>query len=312
MRVARSLPLVACLVAACGGGSSADGTTDADDTTTDAPDVDAAPQANTFTVTTPDVVIDAGDEVTYCYYFDMPNTTDVAVRRWASEMTPGSHHLILYFTDAANAPAAGTLTANCDSQGIADRWTYSSQLVSNEATMPAGVAMGVKANQRAYIQLHYLNAGDGPLTAHAELTADLVPDGESYVPAAAYVTYGAQFTVPSQQALTVEHSCEVPGDAHFFGLTTHSHARSTMTAVYDGADELLTSDNWEHPPVIAWDDPFYTFTSGELTYHCEFFNGTDAAISEGSSAEFNEMCMAVGYFFPAAEPVLCVNSFIVP
>jgi hypothetical protein len=241
----------------------------------------------------------------------MPNTTDVAVKRWASEMSGGSHHLILYFTDD-DSIEPGTLTPNCDTQAISDRWTYSAQTAANSAAMPDGVGMGVAAGQRAYVQLHYLNAGDEDVVANATITAELFPAGAEFTPAAAYITYAQGFSVPAGQASTVEHTCAVPSDAQFFGMSTHSHKRSTATAVFDGASTLLTSDDWEHPTVVAWDAPFYAFDSGELTYRCEYFNDTGAAIDEGPSAQDNEMCMAVGYFFPADEPVLCVNNFVIP
>jgi hypothetical protein len=36
------------------------------------------------------------------------------------------------------------------------------------------------------------------------------------------------------------------------------------------------------------------------------------AVTEGQSAATDEMCMAVGYFFPATAPKFCINSFAVP
>ena len=35
-------------------------------------------------------------------------------------------------------------------------------------------------------------------------------------------------------------------------------------------------------------------------------------VQTGDSAETDEMCMAVGYFFPATGPIFCLNSFVVP
>ena len=57
--------------------------------------------------------------------------------------------------------------------------------------------------------------------------------------------------------------------------------------------------------------PFYTFTSGTLTYECTYTNNGDNAnstIVSGPSAQTNEMCMGVGYFFPATGPRFCLNS----
>ena len=99
-------------LAACGGDSGS-----GDNAGPDAGlDLDAATSPNTLRIVTPDVVIEPGQEITYCYYFDMPNTEAVAIKRWASTMSQGSHHLILYFSDQAAQPA-GTLGA-CGGQAI--------------------------------------------------------------------------------------------------------------------------------------------------------------------------------------------------
>ena len=67
--------------------------------------VDAAtnPPGSTFRITTPDITIHAGEEVTYCYYTTIPTTETLGVKRWSSTMTPGSHHLILFFGDSGKA-----------------------------------------------------------------------------------------------------------------------------------------------------------------------------------------------------------------
>jgi hypothetical protein len=73
---------------------------------------------------------------------------------------------------------------------------------------------------------------------------------------------------------------------------------------------LVDTDDWEHPEVALW-DPSYEF-SGNLDYRCEYFNTLNQPLTTGDSAETDEMCMAVGYFYPGDRPVLCVNSFVVP
>jgi hypothetical protein len=76
---------------------------------------------------------------------------------------------------------------------------------------------------------------------------------------------------------------------------------------------VFESDNWEHPGVARWThDPFFSFVSNRLTYYCEYDNtGNSSAVREGASAKTNEMCMAVGYFFPATTAKICLNSTVV-
>jgi len=305
MNAVSSVGLVLLISAACGSSSS----TEAD---AGAADVDAD-SSEVLRVVSPDIELQPGEEITYCYYFDMPNEAEVGVRQWSSTMTPGSHHLILFLADAS-APAAGTLVPDCDGFNLGDEWTYSAQTPEQTSVLPAGTGMPVAANQRAFIQMHYLNSGDTVIEAHAELEATTYPAGTPYTRAAAYITYSQGFSIPANSPGSVSDTCAVPAGAKFFAMSTHSHKQSTSTEVRDGKSMVLTSANWEHPTVETWsDDPFYTFASGDLTYQCDYYNPTGTTVNEGASAEFNEMCMAVGYYFPAPQgSKLCVNGFVLP
>src|SRR5258706_9355551 len=86
-----------------------------DDTTADA---DNSLGQAAFTITSPDVTIPAttGNEVTYCYYFHTPNTTPIAVNKWVSDMTPGSHHMIFFTGGPAHADGLD-MTNSCGLRG---------------------------------------------------------------------------------------------------------------------------------------------------------------------------------------------------
>src|SRR5262245_15588571 len=109
-RVAGVLVAAGCVIggAACAaedgepGEGSGSGTLD--------PEAPLPPPAQGFQVVTPILELQPGAEVTYCYYTRMPNPEMVGVKQWESKMTPGSHHMIVYFTQTELKPA-GTLTA---------------------------------------------------------------------------------------------------------------------------------------------------------------------------------------------------------
>jgi hypothetical protein len=76
---------------------------------------------------------------------------------------------------------------------------------------------------------------------------------------------------------------------------------------------VFQSDDWEHPGTKTWmDTPFYSFTSGKLTYECTYSNPNDYEIHTGDSAQTDEMCMATGFIFPADKATICYNSFTLP
>jgi hypothetical protein len=276
---------------------------------------DSRPQpTNGFRIETPEITLAAGDERTYCYYTSLPNEQAVGIKRWSSTMTPGSHHLIVYFTSSANQPD-GTVTEDCGlgaSIGNVPIWAYASSQPEGGFEMPEGVGMNADARQHLFVQLHYLNTGESDLSVHATIDGETFPDGETFTPARAYITYNTEINVGVGENGEAGGSCDVPSTAKFFTLSTHAHRFNTRATVSDGSTMLVDTTDWEHPDVAKWDaEPFYTFTN-KLTYHCEYYNFSDRPVEEGDSARTNEMCMAVGYFFPADAPIFCLNSYVVP
>jgi hypothetical protein len=307
--------LALCLsLAAC----SQDAVDDDDDPTPGGSDAGGelpAPETG-FQIVTPELEIAPGQEVTYCYYTTIPIEQTAGVKRWESRMTPGSHHLILYFLPSLSQPE-GTLTQDCEVFGGAGAgapiWTYSSQTPEAVMALPDGVGMDIEAGQPAVIQMHYLNAGDTTLRAHVTINGVTFEPGAIYEKAAPYVTYNTQIDIPAGGTGFVQGTCAVPDGAKFFLMSSHSHQFSTLTRVTDASEMVVESNNWEHPTVATWyEDPFFEFASGALTYRCEYLNTSSARVRTGDSAKTDEMCMASGYFFPAEGPVFCLNSFVVP
>lgn len=316
----RPIFLATCvLAAACNGGDGGGGD---DDGSTD---VDAGnnPPAEGFRIQTPPITIEAGQEITYCYYTTINIPRQMGVKKWSSVMTPGSHHLIVFFQN--HDKADGAIDQSCGGAGGGINnlpvWTYSAQTPVQEATMPNGIGMQVNQGQKAYVQMHYFNAGDTAIEASVTIDAEAYTASETYTPAAAYVTYNTEINIPPGQTSSVQGSCSVPAGTKFFTLSTHAHKRATLTRITDGSEMVFESTNWEHPGARKWDaSPYYTFAQNQLTYRCEYDNRTgDTAgmtVREGDSAATDEMCMAVGYYFidgaTSARSRFCVNSFLVP
>ena len=211
-----------------------------------------------------------------------------SVKRWLSHMTEGSHHLIVYFTDSEQAPD-DTVTQDCG--GFAGGglnppvWSYSAQNAVAENPMPTGVGMTVKAHQKLFVQMHYLNVTNAPITAHVTINADAYADGEEYEPAAPFITFNTQINLDPLGTGSAEGTCNVPAGVKFFTLSTHAHRRATHTWVKDGSNMVFDSTNWEHPGATDWRDaPYYEF-GGSLTYHCDYQNDLDQQVTTGDSAD---------------------------
>ncbi len=311
------------ILAACGSdGGGGDGDDDGSNPTPDGGGtVDPPPPARGFQVVSPDITIMPGQEVTYCYYFRTPNTEEMAIHKWSSVMTPGSHHMIMYTTPTERMPAGTVSQGACGgfSLGNMPSWTYSAQTPTAEAALPgddgAGkpLAQPIAPNTPAYFEMHYLNKSDVPLQAHVVLNAEALEAGVAFTRTAPFITFNGNISVPPGATNDVEvQTCNTPANVKFWGMSTHAHKQAIKTTVSDGNTVAFTSTDWEHPGSATWPTaPFFTFQTGKLTYECTYNNtGSNAnrTITAGSSAETDEMCMAVGYFFPATKSLFCYNS----
>ncbi len=316
----RALPLIAFVfAAACGGGGGPSG----DDDVT--PDADNPQPVNGFRITSPDITIDPNTEITYCYYFRTPNTQTVNVNKWVSDMTPGSHHMIMFLTNGDIMPPGTMSTSNCGLTGGSAQsspiWTYATQTPHNELALPVDdgggkpLAQVVKANQAGFFQMHYLNATDSPLTVHVQLDANGLDPGAAFTQTDAFITFNGNIDIKPMTTGDVESmTVPTPSNVKFWIMSTHSHKQSVHTAVKDGTAAgpvMFSSNDWEHPDAATFmtPDTFFTFTSNQLTYECTYDNPSNREIQTGDSAQTDEMCMATGYFFPSTGPKFCYNTF---
>jgi hypothetical protein len=291
---------------------------------------DIDPPARGFQVVSKEIVIDAGQEITYCYYFRTPNTEPMAIHKWKSLMSPGSHHMIM-FTTANDLMPPGTVSAqNCGFGGSGSLsarpvWTYAAQTVDNEIVLPEDdgggkpLAQVIQPNTPGFFQMHYLNATDDPITVHVTLNAEALEASDVYTQTAAYVTYNAGLSIPPTppggDPTVASKTCTTPANTKFWLMSTHAHKQAVKTEVKNGmpasTNVAFSSENWEHPGAQTWMQmPFYSFddASGpnKLTYECSYVNPTNRTITSGDSAQTDEMCMATGYMFPASAPTFCV------
>jgi hypothetical protein len=283
------------------------------------PDMPQSPvmPENGVQIATPLFTLQPGEEVFKCYYTSIDSDTDVNLVKFQSWMPQGSHHYILYRLNEAPHPD-GTL-ADCpdklltgDDFTSAPVWLFASQIPANQLVLPAGVGMPLKAHQPLMFNMHYINVTKEPITVG--VTQNLEFAKGDVTRAGSFVTYNTKIDVPPNGTQTVEGHCAAPTGAQFFMMSTHSHKRTTRAVAkryVDGVmgSTLVDTKDWEHPTVAHWDPNFMTLADGEhVGYSCSYQNTTSQAITVGDSAEKNEMCMVIGYFFPATANRHCFNS----
>lgn len=274
-----------------------------------------------FKIQSEDIVVMPSEEKTQCFYFHTPNTKAIAVNRWVSEMTPGSHHMIFFVGGPEHADGTtlddecGLKPANVFNQ---PSWVFASQTPQAESVLPADDGVGnpiaqvIPPNTVAALQMHYLNNTNAPVTANVKLEAYALPETTAYTRTEAYVTYNFDIAIPPRaKDFPVSASCDAPS-GKFWTISTHAHKQAISTDVKDGDAMMFHSTDWEHPGRRVWDaPPHYAVQSGKVSWTCTYDNiGTnkEITIEDGASAQTNEMCMAVGYSFPASGPMICLAT----
>jgi len=271
-----------------------------------------------FVITSSEFVVQPGEEFTKCFYFTMPNTEKAVIHKWVSDLSPGSHHMIMFRTLTGDQPADGTVD-DC-TQGVSVP-IYGTQIQHEEVAFPDDDGFGrplaqeIQPGTQGYFQMHYFNATDTAVTAHVTVSAyallpEIAEHVGNYTKVDLFGTYNNDISIPPHAVnLTISATCPVV-DANFFQMSSHSHKQSVGTAIKEGTGAMVVeSSDWEHPAIERWDSPFYHFDSGNLTWECTYTNlgdNQDRTVRSGQSAATDEMCMAIGYYFPASGPKGCV------
>jgi hypothetical protein len=287
-------------------------------TPSSAPPPPTSQTTNTFSLTSPEFTLRAGEEKTFCYYTKLSNERAFGARKFTSSMTPGSHHLILYMTSEATRPegtfeACGIFPGTRGGRNPAaiPVWAYAAQTPEGSLEMPEGVGMLVRDRQPVILQMHYLNARPEALQARVTLQIE-AHTTDDYVRAAPFVTYDTSIRIEPHSTATVRGSCVAPQGGKFFLASTHSHKFTTRARMLDGNEIVVDTTDWDHPKVEKFVAPYRSFQSGRVGYECQYKNDTDNVVLNGDSAQTDEMCMAVGYFFPATGMRFCIDGFVLP
>jgi hypothetical protein len=280
------------------------------------------------------VTVQPGDQVTYCYHFHTPNTSDVLVNRWVSNMTAGSHHAILFLLPRGSDVPDGTLDTDSCSGGVDQTWMYATQNEHQEMNLPSDdghgrpLAQKIPPNTAAVIQLHVLNASDTAVDAHIDVEGFALASDAPYTETDVYVAYQTQIDIsPGAAGVKVPGACPVPDGAKFWMLSTHAHKQAVATEIRDGENRLFGSTNWEHPGERDFTAPatFQSFSNAMLAWQCTYDNNApppycnqggpqgscsngNRSVAQGLSAVTDEMCVAFGYYFPATGPRLMVAA----
>jgi hypothetical protein len=279
-----------------------------------------------FQIETPDqgIAVQPGMEAFLCFWKDIPGGMAVNIGKMQSWMTPGSsHHFIAFQTGSGAAGGFGGFggfggggsqkdgTLSSCGIGAGGQWVYATSVPGRliELKMPDGVGLPFNANSQIMLNMHFVNPGT--TTAYPRVKMNFFYAQNLEYQAAPMVSFNVGINVPGAAAdgtpgtQTVSGTCSAPAGAQFFLMTSHTHKHATLTQVnyVSGGQSMniVNTTDWENPDVGLWNAPdFLTVQQGDsFTYSCTYENTASTPVTVGETAASNEMCMAIGYYFPA-------------
>ena len=240
--------------------------------------------------------VPAGGEVYKCQDFANPfGGAEVSVSGFESHMTPGSHHLLMFFKDGASNGALS------DCSGVEfGAGPYGSQRPDDQISYPPGIGVTIAPSRGFRVQVHYLNSSPNPIEPQAQVLFHVAQPGSITNRAAVLFFNNTSIVVPpGATPTTISKTCTIPYDINLLQSTGHMHLAGTDFLATAGATRLFESSTWENVAPAMYDPPLALKAGSTVTFACTYLNTTGVALTFGESARTNEMCIFTGQFYPA-------------
>jgi hypothetical protein len=264
-------------------------------------------------IAAPAVHLGTGAEAFYCYHTDAGSSAELDVGEWESLLGSGVVSLDVYRTEGDSTPSGTMTNTGCTSGFGGPIWLYASYVRHGHLAMPGGVAVPLKAHERLEFNLHFLNTLSAPVDTEVALNAYKTPS-KTFQVASVQLSFNTQIAIPPNGSQNVTGVCTPPNGASYFYMTTHTFkrgidARITRRAA-DGTlgEVLVDTTDFSMPAESTWTaGHFLTFAAGEkYQYRCSYQNDRASTVTVGDSAENNEQCTTMAYYFPAgSNPPTC-------
>jgi hypothetical protein len=224
---------------------------------------------------------------------------DAEIQEIESDMTPGSHHMLLFYeTAAANSGAA----TPCDALQF-NALPYGAQSPHNSVTFPSGVAALVKGAFGFHMQMHYLNATTSTLKAQVTVKFHRAMPGTVTQHAGVFFFNNVSgISVPGGKTMDATQSCYFSHDVNVVYATAHTHRFTNSFSAGIGGNVVYSTTSWDASPNQNYAPPLAIKAGAPVTWTCNITNpSSDPAnvLTFGESALANDMCIFDGQYYPA-------------
>ncbi len=248
----------------------------------------------TVTIKTTPRTVAPGEEAYFCQNFANPFGQDVEVLESESFMTPGSHHMFVFY----NGGKGASPLADCSGLEF-KKPLHTAQTPQHLTTYPDGVGRFVNDGVGLRVAAHYFNTSQKPIEAVITVKFKVASAGTLTHRAGSLFFLNPNIYVEPFQTGFAKDTCTLPNDIKLIDIVSHMHSFSTkFEAKTDSGQIVYAGTAWDDPEPTVFSPPLALSKGTKITYVCDYKNTTAMPLTFGESAETNEMCILSGTYFP--------------
>lgn len=268
---------------------------------------------------TPELEIPPYTEKEYCWFGTYEGAT-VGLHASQGFQAEGGHHVLMLGTNYLPEEHPDGELIDCTEKDSIDMLRMEPLFIQGSydpayaeaASLPPGMAIELKQDQRWIVQTHYINTTGETLLARDALNMAFLEEEEVETWAATLAHSTIGIDLPPGQETSVTVDCEIEEELHLLNISGHMHEHGTsFSAVLqrDGVSETLyevpqwTAEYRDDAPMTDFGaDPLALHVGDRLLTTCTWFNDSETAL--GFPAE---MCATTGVAWPLRSASTCVE-----
>jgi len=259
------------------------------------------------------VTIEPGQDITFCTYVEHITEEVTYLHDTLGSQTSYGHHAILQYLTKPQEPGTRACPAESDLDAQLSQVLGGTGGEGNGAiVLPANVVSEIPAGVQFVINHHWINVGEEPIEAQAEMITIPAETDEDLVIARAMAIVVADFNVPPGERGEASSECTFDKDTLLLSMLGHQHQWGThVKAERMGDDAEMIFDHDYTPDMISQpittdfslDAPFRFAAGDKVRMSCEWNNTSDAALVFP-----REMCILFGWQIGAEHDSTCYGG----
>jgi hypothetical protein len=258
--------------------------------------------------------IQPGADITYCTYIENPFKEDRDIVQSLGYQSHFGHHVLLMEVIGARFPPGETHVCTDRDMNEA-RYLAGGGDAAQSASfrIPEGIAFRLHPTSTLLVQTHWINPSKDVIDGQAVFNVAARPPDPSRQSAQLFAAYTTRVLLPAHGPARVTTSCTIKSDLKIFSFGGHEHEFGTHVHIERARGEAvdaLYDHDWlptfqSAPPMATFEvnAPLEFRTGDVLRVTCDYMNSTEQEIRFP-----REMCVAVGFFFPATADTQCADG----